>query len=106
MFEDNFLATSAIESQENSINFLSAGRIGIVNLSLAPNYSGRALGRPVLKTQYCPSSTARCDLLVAIFVKLKILRLFAARIDLVNNRGLTSMKTQRTTETRETIGLH
>ena len=41
-----FLATSAIES---SINFLWAGKIGIINLSLAPDHSGRALWRPGLR---------------------------------------------------------
>ena len=41
-----------------------------------------------LKTRYCPLSIARCDLLAAIFVMLKILRLlFVARIELFNNNG-------------------
>ena len=35
-----FLTASAIEG---SINFRSAGRICIINLSLAPDHSGRAL---------------------------------------------------------------
>ena len=39
----------------------------------------------ILKARYCPLSIARCDLLAAIFVMLKILRiLFAARIELFN----------------------
>ena len=39
-----------------------------------------------LKTEHCPLSIARCDLLAAIFVTLKILRLlFADRIELVLN---------------------
>ena len=58
--------------------------------------------RSHLKTQHCPLSIARCDLLAAIFVMLKILRLlFATRIELVNNGCLTPMKTKRTTEARE-----
>ena len=58
-----------------------------------------------LKTQYlyCPLSIARCDLLVAIFVMLKILRLlFVARIELFNNNGhLAPVKTKTTTEVHE-----
>ena len=50
-----------------------------------------------LKTRYCPLSIARCNLLAAIFVMLKILRLlFAARIELFNNGRLAPMKTKRT----------
>ena len=53
-----------------------------------------------LKNWYCPLSIARCDLLAAIFVMLKILRLlFVARIELFNNnRRLTPVKTKTTTE--------
>ena len=53
-----------------------------------------------LKTRYCPLSIARCDLLAAIFVMLKILRLlFAARIELFNNNGrLAPVKTKTQTE--------
>ena len=56
-----------------------------------------------LKTQYCPLSIARCDLLAAIFAMLKILRLlFVARIELFNNNGcLAPAKTKTTTEMRE-----
>ena len=55
-----------------------------------------------LKTQFCKLSIARSDLLAAIFVMLKILRLlFAARIQLVYNRRLAPVKTKRTTEARE-----
>ena len=56
----------------------------------------------VLKTRYFPLSIARCDLLAAIFVMLEILRpLFAARIELFNNRRLAPLKTKPTTEARE-----
>ena len=56
-----------------------------------------------LKTQHCPVNIARCDLLAAIFVMLKILRLlFVARIELFNNNGrLTPVKTKTTTEARK-----
>ena len=55
----------------------------------------------VFKTQYCPLSIARCDLLAAIFVMLKILRLLsAARTQLENNGRLALVKT-KTTEARE-----
>ena len=56
-----------------------------------------------LKTRYCPLSIAHCDLLAAIFVMLKILRLlFVARIEFLNNNGrLAPAKTKTTTETRE-----
>ena len=49
-----FLTTSAIES---SINFLSMGRICIINLSLAPDHShsGRARGRAQVKFCTTPS---------------------------------------------------
>ena len=59
--------------------------------------------RAPLKTRYCPLSIARCDLLAAIFVMLKILRLlFVARIELFNNNGrLAPVKTKTTTEARE-----
>ena len=54
-----------------------------------------------LKTKYSvyfPLSIACCNLLAAIFVMLKILRLsFAARIELVNNRCPTPVKTKTTT---------
>ena len=55
-----------------------------------------------LKTQYGPLSIARCDLLAAIFVMLKILRLlFAARIELFNYNGrFAPVKTKTTTEAR------
>ena len=54
------------------------------------------------KTHYCPLKRCRCDLLAAIFVMLKILRLlFAARIEVINNRRLASVKTKTTTEARE-----
>ena len=52
-----------------------------------------------LKTQRCLLSSARCDLLAAIFVMLKILRLlltFAARIELLVNRHLAPVKTRKT----------
>ena len=57
----------------------------------------------VLKTWYCPLCIARCDLLAAIFVMLKILRLlFVARIELFNNNGrLAPVKTKTTTEARK-----
>ena len=55
-----------------------------------------------LKTQYRPLSIARCDILAATFVVLKILKLlFAARIKLVNTSRLASVKTKTTTEARE-----
>ena len=56
-----------------------------------------------LKTRYCPLSIARCDLLAAIFVMLKILRLlFMARIELINNNGrLAPAKTKTTTDARK-----
>ena len=56
-----------------------------------------------LKTRYCPLCIARCDLLAAIFVMLKILRLlFVARIELFNNNGrLAPVKTKTTTEARK-----
>ena len=56
-----------------------------------------------LKTQYCPLSFARCYLLVAIFVMLKILGLsFVARIELFNNnRHLAPVKNKTTTEARK-----
>ena len=48
-----------------------------------------------LKTQYCPLTIAHCDVLVAIFVMLKILRLlFVAIIELVYNNGPTNRGTQ------------
>ena len=60
-----------------------------------------------LKTKYSvyfPLSIACCNLLAAIFVMLKILRLlFATRIELVNNRRLTPVKTKTTTEARELL---
>ena len=41
------------------------------------------LASNLLKTQYCPLSTACCNLFAAIFVMLEILRLlFAARVEL------------------------
>ena len=57
----------------------------------------------ILKTRYCPLSIARCNLLAAFFVMLKIPRLlFVARIELFNNyRSLAPMKTKTTTEARE-----
>ena len=57
----------------------------------------------ILKTRYCPLCIARCVLLAAIFVMLKILRLlFVARIVLFNNNGrLTPVKTKTTTEARK-----
>ena len=57
----------------------------------------------VLKTWYCPLCIARCDLLAAIFVMLKILRLlFVARIELFNNNGRRApVKTKTTTEARK-----
>ena len=53
-----------------------------------------------LKTQYCPLSIARCDLLAAIFAMLKVLRLlFVARIELLKNNGrFAPVKTKTTTE--------
>ena len=59
--------------------------------------------RLALKIRYCPLSIARCDLLAAIFVMLKILRLlFAARTELFNSSGrLAPVKTKTTTEVRE-----
>ena len=49
-----------------------------------------------------PISIARCHLLAAISVMLKFLRLlFAARIELINNRLLASVKTKTTSEARE-----
>ena len=55
-----------------------------------------------LKTQYCPLSINRCDLMATIFVRLKILRLlFTTRTELVNNRRLAPMKTKTTTEARK-----
>ena len=67
-------------------------------LSTAPYISTK-----LLKTRYCPLSIARCDLLAAIFVMLKILRLlFVARIELFNNNGcLAPVKTKTTTEAHE-----
>lgn len=54
-----------------------------------------------LKTQYCPLSTASCDLLADNSVISKILRLlFAARKELENNRRLALAKTKTTTEAR------
>ena len=57
----------------------------------------------VLKTRYCPLCIARCDLLAAIFVMLKILKLlFVVRIELFNNNGrLAPVKTKTTTEARK-----
>ena len=56
-----------------------------------------------LKTRYCPLSNERCDLLAAIFVMLKILRLLFARIELFNNNGrFAPVKTKTITEARET----
>ena len=53
------------------------------------------------KTQYRPLSIARCELVAAIFVMLKILKLsFAARIEFVNN-SLAPMKTKTTTAAHE-----
>ena len=59
----------------------------------------------LLKTPYCPLSIARCDLLAAIFVMLKILRLlFVARIELFNNNGrLAPVKTKTTTRSTQSI---
>ena len=50
-------------------------------------------------------SIARCDLLAAIFVMLKIPRhLFVARIELVNNNGhLAPVKTKTTKEASEAL---
>ena len=58
-----------------------------------------------LKARYCPLSIACCDLLAAIFVMLRILRLlFVARIELFNNNGrLAPVKTKTTTEAREAM---
>ena len=56
----------------------------------------------LIKTQYIPLSTARCHLLVAIFVMLKILKLlFAARIEPKNNWRLALVKAKTTAEVRE-----
>ena len=58
----------------------------------------------VWKTDYYPLSIAHCNLLAAIFVMLKILRLLlAARIQLLNNRHLALMKIKATTEAREVL---
>ena len=55
-----------------------------------------------LKTRYCPLSIARCNLLAAIFVMLKILRLlFAARKALFKNKRLAPGETETITEARE-----
>ena len=52
---------------------------------------------PFLMTQYCPLRTARCDLWAVIFVTLKILRmlLFAAIVELENDRCLAPVKTEQ-----------
>ena len=62
----------------------------------------------VLKTRYCPWSIASCDLLVTIFVMLKILRLlFVGRIELFNNNGrLALVKTKTTTRGTQSIMAH
>ena len=56
-----------------------------------------------LKTQYCQLSTACYENPAAIFVMLKIraIRLFAAQIELKNNRRLALVKTKTTTVARE-----
>ena len=69
-------------------------------------FSSHSEKRYSLETQYCPLSIACCDLLVAIFVMLKILRLlFAVRIELVNSRHLAPVKTKPTTEVHEAYWL-
>ena len=56
----------------------------------------------VLKTRYCPLSIARCNLLAAIFVMLKIQRLlFAARKALFKNKRLALGETETITEARQ-----
>ena len=48
-----------------------------------------------LKTRYCPLSIAHYDLLEAIFLVLKLLRLlFTARTELANNNRLAPGKTK------------
>ena len=56
-----------------------------------------------LKDPVLSIELARCNLLAAIFVMLKILRLlFVARIELFNNNGrLAPVKTKITTEARK-----
>ena len=47
-----------------------------------------------LKTQYCPSSTARCDILAAIFVENSEAFVSSQKIrELENNRRLALVKT-------------
>ena len=56
----------------------------------------------VWKTHYYPLGIAHCNLLAAIFVMLKILRLLlAARIKLLNNGHLALMKIKAMTEACE-----
>ena len=58
--------------------------------------------------QNCPLSIGSCDLLVAIFVMLKILKLlFVGRIELFNNNGqLALVKTKTTTRGSQSIMAH
>ena len=64
--------------------------------------SGLPSNTEILKTWYCPLSIASCDLLAAIFVMLKILRLlFVGRVELFNNNGrLAPVKTKTTRGTQ------
>ena len=84
-------------SKENEITVQLRGGKKLRGNELRPGSSGG------LKIRYCPLSIERCDLLAAIFVMLKILRLlFATRIELFNNNGrLAPLKTKTTTEARE-----
>ena len=65
----------------------------------------RTQSNSYLKTRYCPLSIASCDLLAAIFVMLKILRLlFVGRIELFNNNGrLAPAKTKTTTRGTQSL---
>ena len=57
----------------------------LTNLVRDNNFFTNEVSGAILKTRYCPLSIARCDLLAAIFVMLKIPRLlFAASVELFN----------------------